>query len=213
MNGNDEQLVYDVVNHFISKNMMFTAFDVTKAVRKLGFKVYHSEVKKLIKALQSPNYTKTLKDISSIVFPDADTTIKAFVYHPTTSNPDNYNPVDLSDADDTATIKANDVDSSVPVKNPDNVYDVSLDKRGRFFVRAGLVSKAGWGAGDSIYLRSVDSVMEFTSDLKFADSTITIDRYKNFLIFEGYFMKAFGKVPEKVRMEVSKKKIVITEYK
>ena len=219
MNGNEEQVVYDVVNHFVSKGMMFTAFDVTKAVKKLGCKVYHSEVKHIVKGLKLPDYKKTSKDISAIVFPEADTSIKALVYHPITSDPNNYNPVDLTEADDATTAVKVDsittavVDTKKAVVSPDNVHDVVLDRRGRFFVRAGIVSKAGWGAGDSIYLRSVDSIMEFSSDLKFADSTITVDRYKNFLIFEGYFMKAFGKVPEKIRMDVSKKKIVITEYK
>jgi hypothetical protein len=211
MTGTEEQVVYDVVNHFMSKGLMFTAFDVTKAVRKLDYNVKHFEVKAILKTIDLQNYSKVLKDISKIVF-GSTKPIKALVYHPDGKDADNYNPVDLSDGD-TDAISGNSSTQPVNLQNPDNVYDVSLDRRGRYFVRAKLVSEAGFGAGDSLYLRSVDSVIEISNKMGISDSILTVDRYKNFLLFEGYFMKAFGKVPSKIVMEVIKGKITITEYK
>jgi len=216
MNGKEEQVVFQVVEHFMSKGMLFTAYDVTKAVKKLGYPVYHSEVKARLRKLDLGNYTKTLKDISKIVFPGSANPIKALVYHPRTTSPENYNPVDLSDSDSDANTddSIQTVVDVIPSNNasPDNVYDVQLDRRGRFFIRAKVVTAAGFNAGDTLCIRAVDSIIELSDKLGISDSLITIDRYKNFLVFEGYFMKAFGKVPHKIMVVASNKKIVITEY-
>jgi hypothetical protein len=216
MNGNEEQMIFDTMNHFIDKGLMFTAFDVTKAVRKLGLHILHNDVKPVVHGFSLPsNYKKKSANLTNIVFGvSSGANLRALVYHPEGSDVNNYTPLDLSDTNKPQPDNSPNVILS-PVQhtsNPDNVFDVRLDNRGRYCVKAKVVSAAGFVPGDTLYVNGSMHGIEVTSvHPGMSDTVLTVDCYKNFLIFSNYFRKCFGNVPSKVLIVVENKKLTIKE--
>lgn len=85
LNDDDIQDIKGVVNDLMSKNEMFTAYDVTKELRHSGKSVKHYEVKEIVHAMYNDNEMGTYrKGLASFGNPPP------FVYHPDGVNPDTY---------------------------------------------------------------------------------------------------------------------------
>lgn len=78
--------VKTVVDGFVAKGYMFTAFDVTKFLRISGSQVKHSEVNSAVKQMfrdsEMPDYLRDVKDVGAPVAP--------FVYYHQNADLDNY---------------------------------------------------------------------------------------------------------------------------
>ena len=78
--------VKTVVDEFVSKGFMFTAFDVTNLLRSNGSQVFHSEVNKAVQEMfrhgEMTDYEKDIVDVGAPVSP--------FVYYHRNSDVSNY---------------------------------------------------------------------------------------------------------------------------
>lgn len=76
-----------VVKEFVDKNSLFTAFDITREVRKRGFSGKHGDMKRMVhQAYLSngmPNYDRTNIQIDTV-------TGTPFLYHPIGLDPNDY---------------------------------------------------------------------------------------------------------------------------
>lgn len=81
-----EQLIRSAVDGFVQKGYMFTAFDVTKFLRKSGERIRHSDVNDVVKAMyantQMGQYARDTKDVGAPIAP--------FVYYHPYSDLNNY---------------------------------------------------------------------------------------------------------------------------
>lgn len=80
--------VKKVVMDKVNANEMFTAFDITKAVRNNGVKAYHSQVKGVVHSMfqngEMQGYSRNVVDIPNV-------SGRPFLYFPPTSDPSTYN--------------------------------------------------------------------------------------------------------------------------
>ena len=84
MNTQTEQVIRDTVSDFVNKGFLFTAFDITRAIRDDGVTAYHSEAKEVVADIfgngDMTDYTRTSVDVGVKVNPlvyhheDADAT-------------------------------------------------------------------------------------------------------------------------------------------
>lgn len=85
----------DVVRGFVASGRMFTAFDVSLAVKSRGITARHRHMRDTIHeaidehASDGADYTRTLRDVGAPT--------KAWVYHPWEDDPEQYRPVDRAD--------------------------------------------------------------------------------------------------------------------
>ena len=152
-----------VVDGFVSKGFMFTAFDVTKFMRASGIQIHHSEVNTAVKEMfrdgEMSNYLRDSKDIGAPVAP--------LVYYHQNSDLDKYSP-DWLENDPSQDKMKNDGDdgsgtvagvaqptpssygkastSPVPVKSakvtlPNGVHGV--DKEGRLYIAPVVTQSVG----------------------------------------------------------------------
>lgn len=81
-----DSIVRTAVDGFVQKGFMFTAYDVTKFLRKAGERVRHNEVNDIVKAMYSNSemgqYKREIKDVGAPVSP--------FVYAHTYSDVNDY---------------------------------------------------------------------------------------------------------------------------
>lgn len=73
MDDNQKQLVMNIVNSFVADGFMFTAYDVTRSMRKNNIKVLHREVNDVVKSMfnnaKMGDYTRDLFDVGSTSVP------------------------------------------------------------------------------------------------------------------------------------------------
>lgn len=78
--------VKEIIADKISNDIMFTAFDITKELRKNGHKVRHSNIRNIVHGLfyngDITGYTRTITEVNGE---------RPFVYHPISSDASNYN--------------------------------------------------------------------------------------------------------------------------
>lgn len=83
---NTEQKIKDVVNTFVQKGYMFTAYDVTKFLRKGGERIRHHDVQEIVASMyantEMGQYIRETKDVGAPVAP--------FVYYHPYSDLNNY---------------------------------------------------------------------------------------------------------------------------
>lgn len=109
-----ESLVRSTVDGFVSKGYMFTAFDVTRFLRKSGEQVAHHDVNGVVKSMYansemgngSDQYQRDTKDVGAKVPP--------FIYYHPYSDVDNYDQ-DWINSNPTQNGMKNDSITSMPV--------------------------------------------------------------------------------------------------
>ncbi len=151
------QHIHDVVQDWVRQGKMFTAFEVSLAVKERGVRERHRNLREtvheVIFALGGPEgYTRTLMDVGA---PE-----QAWVYHPPSSNPYRYRPLNRTGQDpveaDLPTILTNGVrqpsrlvwDSPRRAAVPDGAY--GTDQRGRLCVPVHFVHQLGVGPGERV---------------------------------------------------------------
>jgi hypothetical protein len=153
--------VIDVIGELISKNLPFSAFDVTKILRKRNIDVYHSQIKKEVSdyyasGLISYNYYRELNTLVN-----GRTT---WVYYPDTFDPNNYDEDSLPDALDISTVKASytidggittvtQLPNPVPIIVKTTSNDYCVDGRGRLCIPAYMIRLINKTPGEKIYVK------------------------------------------------------------
>ena len=201
-------LITDSVNELMNKGSgyMFTAFDVTKAVRKQTTdKVIHEEVKKEVHKMfnngQMPGYARNLAALSL-----PNNVPQPWVYHPLNSDPTLYNgdptygvlahaqiPTSpaLPATPATPAIPATVVIDSITTA-ADGTYE--FDTTNRLCVPNSLVRQAGMKAGDDVtVLVDHNNDLVLTQDQNLAGHLLTtyvVDKYDNIRVTMATLQKA-----------------------
>jgi bifunctional DNA-binding transcriptional regulator/antitoxin component of YhaV-PrlF toxin-antitoxin module len=146
-----------VVSQWVNEGKMFTAFEVSLAVKEEGVRERHRHMRdtvhEIIFRIGGPNgYTRTLMDVGA---PE-----QAWVYHPMRSNPYTYRPLNRDGYDPTPADVPTIVPSGIrnPIKLvwgssanasiPDGAY--GTDQRGRLTIPVGMLHKLGIGPGQRV---------------------------------------------------------------
>lgn len=209
-----QSIIEKTLEFLVNKGVMFTAFDVTKAVRKLGENVLHKDVKTFIVTSEQTilkNYNKTLTNIGNLVFGDPTVNVKANIYHPVNSDINSYNPLDLSD---TNTINNK--------SNSDSKSNLKFDKRKRFQVNSSILNKAGivpfeklsysYSEPNCLIIKEFDH-NETNKNMLAGETilTVTSSNRNRIYIYESTFKRFFGKIPNNIRFEPHDKLVKIYE--
>jgi len=160
--------VENVVNSFVAQGKMFTAFDVTKLLRKQGFQCNHRDVRLVVHSMHmrggiSPDYVRTNHEIDNAVW--------AFVYHEYRDDVNQYDPsADLSVGDGALAVKvlvqdpAEDEDDEDDVTVADSSTDkpvlsaaVTVDARGRACVKAACTRAIGLKSHDYVSICNISN--------------------------------------------------------
>jgi hypothetical protein len=152
-----KEQIHEVVKEWVHRGKMFTAFEVSLAVKDRGARERHRNMRDTVHEVifehgGTANYTRTLMDVGA---PE-----QAWVYHPMSSNPYAYQPLDRSGMDPLPA----DMPTVVPtgVRNPaplvwGSVHNASVpagahgtDQRGRLCIPGAFLTTIGAGANERI---------------------------------------------------------------
>jgi hypothetical protein len=149
----------EVVKQFVEQGRMFTAFEVSLAVKETGIRERHRNLRDRVHASiaeqAGDNYTRTLRDVGAPV--------QAWVYHRLRDNPYNYVPLDRS-GHDSAPAAASaggravaaaprnpqplSATPSAPANESDGAY--GTDQQGRLVISAAVLDTLGVAAGQTV---------------------------------------------------------------
>ena len=146
-----------VVRAFVDEGKLFTAFEVSLAVKETGVRERHrnmrSTVHESIAEIAGDDYTRTLRDVGAPV--------QAWVYHRLRDNPYLYEPLDRGDQDAPASPRSPQSVAPAP-RNPqplsagpvapatesDGAF--GTDQDGRLVIPPSALGTLGVGPGDSV---------------------------------------------------------------
>jgi len=148
----------DIVSQWVRDGKMFTAFEVSLAVKEEGVHERHRNMREYVhqaihnSGIARGDYSRTLMDVGA---PE-----QAWVYHPVGSNPYEYEPLDRTGHDRVRVPR-----SSLPrgLRNPARLVmgasgtlaaipqgAYGTDQRGRVTIPVSLLSKLGVNPGDRV---------------------------------------------------------------
>lgn len=202
-----QQLIEQTVSDKVQKNELFTAFDVTTAVRKQSSgRVFHNEVKKVVHKLydsgvMGPDYTRSVA-VNLNVSP------QPFLYHPMSADPTQYGQVQ-SDPNDAVASNGATSDDSDGDDEEDEPYGV--DGRNTLCIPSMFLRALGFKNGDTAYI-SLDtmgnSLVVTKKPLANLLSRYTVDSYDNVRITQ-YVLQRGGIGGKKFNIEGDAKKVII----
>jgi hypothetical protein len=193
----------DIVSQWVGEGKMFTAFEVSLAVKDQGIRERHRNMRDYIHesifraGVARGDYTRTLMDVGA---PQ-----QAWVYHPVGANPYEYEPLDRTGFDRPRVQKA---DRPRGVRNPSLLKTGALapsaipqgaygtDQRGRLCIPVNLLSKLGAGPGQRVKVlcdpanEQVLISPSASADAGNPDTTYTIEPDGNVRITQGTLEKA-----------------------
>lgn len=191
-----------VIENYISKQIMFTAYDVTKGVRSQNLHVMHSDVKAVLDKYNWRNrYTRT-----------HNRNVNAFVYHEPMTNPDNYDPNAIQNVPVSNTNTSNStIGMSGTVGNTGTVSaSTLLDKRGRFTVSRNFIRDAGLVPYTYVTFQTTANAIIIRKVITLDEKRATVDSKYNIRVPRHVFMNAFGKIPHEKDLKISTSKNTIT---
>jgi hypothetical protein len=148
--------ITEVVTEWVGEGKMFTAFEVSLAVKERGVRERHRNLREDVHAVifrvgGPGGYTRTLMDVGA---PE-----QAWVYHPLRANPYTYRPLDRSGYDDPADVPyvvpgglRNPVRLAAGTARPHAVPDgaYGTDQRGRVCIPVTLLARLGVSRGQRV---------------------------------------------------------------
>lgn len=191
-----------VIENYISKQIMFTAYDVTKGVRSQNLHVMHSDVKAVLDKYNWRNrYTRT-----------HNRNVNAFVYHEPMTNPDNYDPNAIQNVPVSNTNTSNStIGMSGTVGNTGTVSaSTLLDKRGRFTVSRNFIRDAGLVPYTYVTFQTTANAIIIRKVITLDEKRATVDSKYNIRVPRHVFMNAFSKIPNEKDLKISTSKNTIT---
>ncbi|MEO1527093.1 MAG: hypothetical protein AAFX06_16765 [Planctomycetota bacterium] len=152
-------IIENEVGIWMDASRMFTAFEISRAVKAKGVSLRHREMKEFIHAAiyrrRSRSYTRTLIDVGA---PE-----QAWVYHPLTENPHSFRPLDRGDG---RTRSATDAGNKFHSRNLTPLGDTTTppstaangsygcDAEGNVKLPASELSKIGVGMNEIVHVQS-----------------------------------------------------------
>jgi hypothetical protein len=179
--------IHAVVEEWIAEGKMFTAFEVSLAVKERGVDERHRNMRDFVHEVifehgGPANYTRTLMDVGA---PE-----QAWVYHPMSTNPYSYRPLDRDGGDRpcddepvTLPMSARTPAALVWSVNtgsvPDGAY--GTDQRGRLCIPVALLANIGVGADQHVKVECQPDKEQLivtklgAQDPQTADATYTVE--------------------------------------
>lgn len=194
--------INSVIESYLTSQIMFTAFDVTKGVRSQGLHVMHADVKEALDTYNWRNrYTRT-----------HNRNVNAFVYHEPMTNPDNYDPNAIQNVPVSNTNVSNStIGMSGTVGNTGTVSaSTLLDKRGRFTVSRNFIRDAGLVPYTYVTFQTTANAIIIRKVITLDEKRATVDSKYNIRVPRHVFMNAFGKIPHEKDLKISTSKNTIT---
>jgi hypothetical protein len=196
--------ITQVVKQFVEEGKMFTAFEVSLAVKEQGVQQRHRHMKdtvhEVIFEIGGPaSYTRTLMDVGA---PE-----QAWVYHLPQDNPYKYVPLPRADgkpqpkADDPFIVPIgvrNPIKLNAAVKSPAAIPPGAFgtDQRGRLCIPVPMLARLGAGPGQSVDVRcdATEEKVYITrpnpTQPQDPDTTYTVEPDGNIRITQGTLEKA-----------------------
>jgi hypothetical protein len=180
--------INDVVSNWVNEGRMFSAFEVSLAVKDQGVRERHRNMRdavhEVIFRIGGPQgYSRTLMDVGA---PE-----QAWVYHPKSTSPYRYRPLDRGDGKSTPADDPSFV--APPIRNPRALAWASTaqamvppgafgtDQRGRLCLPVTLLQGLGVSAGRRVRVQCEPSQERLTiaalddSEVQTADTTYTAE--------------------------------------
>jgi hypothetical protein len=204
-----QQLVQQTVSDRVQKNEMFTAFDVTVAVRKqISARVYHNDVKKEVHKLydsgvMGPDYTRSMA-VNLNVNP------QPFLYHPMSADPTEYGQQNPPQVNTNVTSSDNNNDEE---EDEDDLVEKTykVDARQTLCIPALFLRQVGFKDGDTAYI-SVDGMSNSLLITKKTTpnllSTYTVDYHGNVRITQ-FILQRGGIGGKKFNIDGDTNKVII----
>lgn len=195
-----------VIETYISKQIMFTAYDVTKGVRSQNLHVMHADVKDVLNTYNWRNrYTRTINK-----------TVGAYVHHDPMVNPDNY---DANAIPEVSITKVNNSTSygtmgmsGVAGQTGTVGASTLLDKRGRFTISRNFIRDAGFVPFTYVKFECTANSIIIRKVIASGEKDATVDSKFNIRVPRTAFMNAFGKIPYEKDLKIATSKNTITLY-
>ena len=180
--------INNAIEFFTNSARMFTAYDITKTLRHTGFHVLHSDVKDVLAQSQiTSDYQKSYNK-----------QVGAFVYHPNSSSPYQYDKDDVAEFD-TSTPNA----QTTPVQASSAPITSKLfDNRNRFTLISKYVKDAGIDTYSPVSFTISQNTIEI-EECDIEDKDATVDHHWNVRIPKRVFDVAFGSnVPTEADLKI-----------
>jgi hypothetical protein len=193
------ELIEDVVSEWVAEGRMFTAFEVSLALKERGVRERHRHLREdvhqiICRAGATADYTRTLRDVGA---PE-----QAWVYHRAGDNPFAYQPLDRSDFDAAVPYVVpgirNAVRLSANLPRPHAVPPGAFgtDQRGRVCIPVTLLARLGVGPGQRVDVlcdpanAQVLVTRPAANPGADADTSYTVEPDGNVRISQGTLLKA-----------------------
>jgi hypothetical protein len=206
LDRNIQEKIHEVVKEWVNESRMFTAFEVSLAVKKLGVRERHRNMRDFVHQVifeygTPASYSRTLMDVGA---PE-----QAWVYHPISSNPYFYRPLNRGDSDapevpldEAPTVVPGGVRNPLPLvwrsaqtaSIPDGAY--GTDQRGRLCIPVVFLTGIGAGANQRVKVQCEPDkeqlVVTKMSDREIStpDATYTVEGDNNIRITQTTLDKA-----------------------
>ncbi|MDP6354655.1 MAG: hypothetical protein QF473_06130 [Planctomycetota bacterium] len=223
LDASTKRQIDGVVKNWLAENRMFTAFEISLAVKEQGVRERHRNMKEYVHEAIAreggATYTRTLKDVGAPV--------QAWVYHTLRASPDNYRPLNRTGQDQPA---AQPADDGLPLRNPvplnantgppasasDGAY--GTDAEGRLKVSAELLRGIRAMPGSEVHLScsALNQTIVITPPNQFLgespDEKVTVSDDGEVLLSPETLKKAELDGMQCYLVEGSGNRISITEY-
>lgn len=157
----NQEIINEVLKTFIDQGRAFTAFEVSLEAKSKGATERHRDMKGYIHSselitdnMEFGDYSQTLVNVGT----EQGQTLKAFLYHPKSFDPNTYNPLirggQFANKNSVAVIPpvANLTDgTTTPTVSPSSESYV-LDSRDRLLIPTSYMRKVGFEPGNTAYI-------------------------------------------------------------
>lgn len=191
-----------MIETYITKQIMFTAYDVTKGVRSQNLHVMHSDVKSVLDKYNWRNrYTRTINK-----------TVGAYIHHDPMVDPDKYESNAIPDS----VVKRGMVGVVGTTVSNGNVVPAQfalLDKRGRYTVSRNFIRDAGFVPFTYVNFEVTSNAIIIRKVINSNDKHATVDSKFNIRIPRSVFTQVFSSSDSDKDLKITTSRNTITVYR
>ena len=195
-----------IIETYITKQIMFTAYDVTKGVRSQNLHVMHSDVKSVLDKYNWRNrYTRTINK-----------TVGAYIHHDPMVDPDKYEPNAIPDSvvkRGIAGVVGASTGTTVSNGNVVPAQFALLDKRGRYTVSRNFIRDAGFVPFTYVNFEVTSNAIIIRKVINSNDKHATVDSKFNIRIPRSVFTQVFSSSDSDKDLKITTSRNTITVYR
>jgi hypothetical protein len=196
-----------MIETYITKQNMFTAYDVTKGLRSQDLHVMHSDVKSVLDKYNWRNrYTRTINK-----------TVAAYVHHDPMVNPDNYDANAIPEVSITKVSNSTSYGtmgkSGVVGQTGTVGASTLLDKRGRFTISRNFIRDAGFVPFTYVNFEVTSNAIIIRKVINSNDKHATVDSKFNIRIPRSVFTQVFTSSDSDKDLKIATSRNTITVYR